>query len=275
MRIPPTPEQIKAGIAGVFDRAAPTYDRVGVDFFAPVGRFLVSRTNPVTGERVLDVGCGRGASALPAAEVVGPTGEVVAIDLARCMVEQLRLSAAEVPWLRAEVGDAEAPPPGPFDVVQAGLVLFFLPDLDAALARYRQVLNPSGRLGFTWFGEPDRGWEPVFDALVAEVPKDQIGPDPGSGGPFGSVESLHAYLAEHGWTNVSTETMVHEARVRDADHWFEWAWSQGYRHLLERLETLGLLESAQERAAVVLSDLAAREGGLSWRAEVRATVAHP
>ncbi len=83
----PTPEQMKAGVAGVFDRAAATYDQVGVDFFRPIGRFLVSRTAPRPGERILDLGCGRGASALPAAEAVGPTGAVLATDLAPTMVE--------------------------------------------------------------------------------------------------------------------------------------------------------------------------------------------
>jgi hypothetical protein len=42
----PSAEEIKASVAGVFDRAAATYDQVGVDFFQPIGRFLVSRTDP-------------------------------------------------------------------------------------------------------------------------------------------------------------------------------------------------------------------------------------
>ena len=84
----PSPEEIKAGVAGVFDRAAATYDQVGVEFFQPIGRFLVSRTDPQPAERVLDVGCGRGASAIPAAEAVGPTGSVLATDLAPSMVKE-------------------------------------------------------------------------------------------------------------------------------------------------------------------------------------------
>jgi ubiquinone/menaquinone biosynthesis C-methylase UbiE len=272
---PPSPERAKAGIAGVFDRAAAAYDQVGVDFFQPAGRFLVSRTDPQPGERVLDVGCGRGASAIPAAEAVGPTGRVLATDLAPAMVEQLRRASDRLPWLQAEVGDAESPPDGPFDVVQAGLVVFFLPSLDTALARYRQVLGPDGRLGFTWFGEPDPRWKPVFGALVADVPQDERSQHPSSGGPFGSVDSMHAHLGAQGWSEVSTETLVHEASVRDADHWFEWLWSQGYRSALESLESQGLLPAARERASAVLGDMLAREGRLSWRAEVRATVARP
>ena len=44
----------KARIAGVFDRAAPTYEQTGVEFFAPPGRALVAAADIGAGERVLD-----------------------------------------------------------------------------------------------------------------------------------------------------------------------------------------------------------------------------
>ena len=270
----PSAEEIKASVAGVFDRAAATYDQVGVDIFQPIGRFLVSRTDPKPGERVLDVGCGRGASAIPAAEAVGPTGSVLATDLAPSMVEEVRRAAGALPWLRAEVGDAEQPPNGPFDIIQAGLVLFFLPSLDTALARYRDQLAGDGRLGFTWFGEPDARWKPVFDALAADLPEGE-GPStrtPGQG-PFVSVATMHDHLAAQGWTDVTTETLLHEVRVRDADHWFEWTWSQGYRFVLEKLEARDLLATARDRVSRLLEEMAARDTRLAWRAEVHATLA--
>lgn len=270
----PTPEEIKAGVAGVFDRAAATYDRVGVEFFQPIGRFLVSRTDPQPGERVLDVGCGRGASAIPAAEAVGPTGSVLATDLAPSMVADMRRATGDLPWLSVEVGDAEKPHDGRFDIVQAGLVLFFLPSLDAALARYRDLLAGGGRLGFTWFGEPDTRWEPVFAALAADLPEGERPSTrtPGQG-PFVSVSRMHDHLSGRGWTDVTTETLVHEVRVRDADHWFEWTWSQGFRFVLEKLEARHLLAAARDRVSRLLEEMAARDGGLAWRAEVHATLA--
>jgi len=272
----PSPDEIKAGVAGVFDRAAATYDQVGVDFFGPVGRFLVDRTAPRPDERVLDVGCGRGASAIPAAEAVGPTGSVLATDLAPSMVEAVRRAARSLPWLRAEVGDAEQPYDGPFDVVQAGLVLFFLPSLDAALVRFRDLLAPAGRLGFTWFGEPDDRWEPVWDAMGADLPEDERPSSRAAGqGAFASLATMHDHLAAQGWRDVTTETMVHEVRVRDADHWFEWSWSQGYRYALENLAARGLLDAARERATPLLEEMAERDGGVRWRAEVHATLARP
>ena len=45
-------DEVKESVAGVFDRAAATYDQTGVEFFGPVGRHLVDLTAPRPGERV-------------------------------------------------------------------------------------------------------------------------------------------------------------------------------------------------------------------------------
>ncbi|HEX6878652.1 MAG TPA: hypothetical protein VF165_23540 [Nocardioidaceae bacterium] len=67
---------VKQAVAGVFDRAASTYDQTGVDFFGAVGRELVDVADPRPGEWVLDLGCGLGASTLLAAERAQPGGRV-------------------------------------------------------------------------------------------------------------------------------------------------------------------------------------------------------
>lgn len=69
-------EQVKQAIAGVFDRASDTYDRTGVDFFQIIGRTLVEQADVQPGDRVLELGSGRGAATFPAAERVGPEGHV-------------------------------------------------------------------------------------------------------------------------------------------------------------------------------------------------------
>jgi hypothetical protein len=114
----------------------------------------------------------------------------------------------------------------------------------------------------------------VFGALAADLPESERPTARTSGqGPFVSVATTHDHLHAQGWTDVTTETLLHEVRVRDADHWFEWTWSQGYRFVLEKLEARGLLTGARDRVSRLLEDMAARDGGLAWRAEVRATLA--
>jgi ubiquinone/menaquinone biosynthesis C-methylase UbiE len=53
-----------AQVAALFDQLADSYDQVGVDYFQPIAEGLVGRLKPQTGERVLDIGCGRGAALL-------------------------------------------------------------------------------------------------------------------------------------------------------------------------------------------------------------------
>jgi O-methyltransferase/aklanonic acid methyltransferase len=80
--------------AGVFERAAQTYERVGPGLFSHYGRRLVELAGLQPGGRVLDVAAGAGAVLLPAAERAGPHGEVVGVDLAAAMVARLRQELA-------------------------------------------------------------------------------------------------------------------------------------------------------------------------------------
>src|SRR5689334_4965853 len=95
----------KARIAGIFDRAAPTYDQTGVEFFGPPGRELVRLAGIAAGQRVLDLGCGRGNVLFPAAEAVGPTGEVIGVDFAPGMLTATTRAAEDHPWVRVTAGD--------------------------------------------------------------------------------------------------------------------------------------------------------------------------
>ncbi|WP_107771626.1 class I SAM-dependent methyltransferase [Nocardioides sediminis] len=260
------------GIAGVFDRAAATYDQVGVRFFGIVAEHLVDRTAPRPGERVLDVGCGRGASALRAARAVGPGGRVLATDLAPRMVEGLRGLATDLPWLESAVGDAADPPAGPWDVVQASLVLFFLPDLRAALDRYREVLSPDGRLGLTWFGAVDTSWEAVHTAVVGGLPEADRPPRVTTAGPFSSVASLEDLLREHGYDDVVTTERRVDVAFTGPGQWWDWSWSQGQRVLLEAHERNGTLAALREAVDPLLEEWAA-EDRLTWWTDVRCTTA--
>jgi trans-aconitate methyltransferase len=269
------PTTAPSGIVGVFDRAAATYDQVGVDFFGTVARHLVDRTAPRHGERVLDLGCGRGASALLAARAVGPSGRVVATDLAPQMVEGVRERASDLRWLRAEVGDAAEPPAGPWHVVQASLVLFFLPDIDTALERYRAVLARRGRLGLTWFGSADESWDQVYGAVVGGLPEQDRPPrSVTTSGPFESVDSLERHLHERGYTDVRTTEHRVEVTFADPEQWWAWTWSQGQRVLLEAHERNGTLDALREAVDPLLAERHATDR-LHWWTDVRCTVARP
>jgi ubiquinone/menaquinone biosynthesis C-methylase UbiE len=99
------------------------------------------------GMKVLDLACGPGTLSKLLAELVGPSGEVVGVDLAEGMLELAR--AAGIPNSRFEVMDIEALefPDASFDAVACGHGLQFAPNLGRALVEARRVLRAGGRFG--------------------------------------------------------------------------------------------------------------------------------
>lgn len=135
---------------------------------------LLAAAAPQPGERVLDVACGTGVVAVAAARVVGPSGEVLGIDLSQRMVEaaQRHADGLGLPNAKFERMDAERLdlPDARFDLVLCALGLMYLPDPGAALREMHRVLRPGGRVVLAVWGERARcGWAPLFGIVDAEV----------------------------------------------------------------------------------------------------------
>ena len=77
-----TPEDANRSVTFTFNAAADAFDNSALGFRDYFGRKTVEKLNLREGARVLDVCCGTGSSAIPAAELVGPSGFVIGIDLA-------------------------------------------------------------------------------------------------------------------------------------------------------------------------------------------------
>jgi arsenite methyltransferase len=102
------------------------------------------------GERVLDLGCGAGTDLLIAAQMTGPTGRAIGIDMTSAMVERARDSAAEMGLDNVEVHEGmieQVPiPDQSVDVVISNGVIDLVPDKDAVFAEIWRVLRGNGRL---------------------------------------------------------------------------------------------------------------------------------
>jgi SAM-dependent methyltransferase len=102
------------------------------------------------GERVLDLGSGAGTDSLIAAQMVGPTGSVIGIDMTPAMLSKARGAAAEAGISNVEFVESEAEhlpfPDGSFDVVISNGVIDLIPDKDAVFAELYRVLTPGGRI---------------------------------------------------------------------------------------------------------------------------------
>ena len=102
------------------------------------------------GERVLDLGCGAGTDTLVAAQMVGPEGRVVGIDMTAEMLAKARAATAELGAKNVELLEAEAERlpfrDASFDVVISNGVIDLIPDKDAVFAELFRVLAPGGRI---------------------------------------------------------------------------------------------------------------------------------
>lgn len=143
----------RAQVPPAFDAAAGAYDRlVGANpgYHANLRRSARRMCLPRRGRgaRVLDAGCGTGASTA-ALLAVSPQAEVVAVDASRGMLQaaQAKSWPASVRFVHArveELGDHHIT--GPFDAILAAYLLRNVADPDRQLRAFRTLLRPGGTL---------------------------------------------------------------------------------------------------------------------------------
>jgi O-methyltransferase/aklanonic acid methyltransferase len=261
----------KATVTAAFNNAAASYDQLGVEFFTPMGRRLVERAAPQPGHRVLDVGCGRGASLFPAADLVGPTGHVLGIDIAPAMVEAARAEAERQGATNVEIRvlDGENPdlPARSFDLVTGSYSLIFIPDAPAAMARYAGLLAGNGRIAFTSPVFTDDTFPflpPLFTDLIPQALLRNL---PLEWQPealrrrfnswLGHVDHLTETMQRAGFRDVEVVDEPVEVVALSGEAWVDWSHTQGMRLLWQHLAPA---ESQQLRERLITALDALRDG---------------
>ena len=133
-------------VAEIFDEWARTGRAEGMERgHAPAARMAFDRLHPGPESRFLDIGCGNGYAARWAA-TASPRGHVVGLDVSTEMIDHARLLSAglsNVEYVAGAFPDVEVPG-GPFDAIFSMEVFYYLPDLDAALRKTRDLLRAGG-----------------------------------------------------------------------------------------------------------------------------------
>ncbi len=142
-----------------------------------VGEQLVRRLGVGAGQRVIDVACGSGNAAIPAAQA---GARVTGVDLAPEMLEMARARAQDagviVEWVEGDAEDLPLPD-AEADVVLSTFGCMFAPRHEVAADELARVLAPGGRLGLcAW--TPDGVFGDFFRIVAGYLPPDPEFVDP-------------------------------------------------------------------------------------------------
>ena len=217
----------------VYSAAADHFD--ALPFWDRYGRRTVERAALRPGERVLDACCGTGASALPAAHAVGPDGAVLGLDLAEAALDHARAKARAQGLGNAEFRVADIERTGldeaSFDAVVCVFGVFFVPDMDAAVAELWRLVRPGGRLAVTVWGP--RFLEPATSAFWAAVERE----DPAAVRAFEPWTRLTspAKLARLLGPGAAVETEAGREPLAAPEDWWPMVLGTGFRATIERL----------------------------------------
>jgi ubiquinone/menaquinone biosynthesis C-methylase UbiE len=177
---------------------------------APFCDFLIDRAKPIAGERVVDVGCGCGATSFAFAEKVAPAGHVLGIDISAPMLARAReLAPANMP-VEFVLADAtvHAFAPASFDLLASRFGVMFFAQPALSFANMRKALRPGGRVVFACWRTPrDNPWLMLpLQAVYQHVPKlPQLGPEDPGPFSFASEERIQRILSEAGFASIALQ----------------------------------------------------------------------
>jgi len=234
----------KARAVATYNAAADHYDDPANSFWERFGRATIERLRPAVGSRVLDVCCGSGASALPAAEWVGPGGSVLGIDLAENLLELARAKAAKRKLEQTEFrsGDLlDMPLRGErFDAVVCVFGVFFVADMRAAVRALWRAVRPGGKLAVTTWGP--HFFEPSTTAFWNAVR--EVRPDLFKGfNPWDRIcdpQALPALLRDSGVENAEIVAEAGSHPIRSPEAWWSAVLGSGYRGTVDQLNAAAL-----------------------------------
>ena len=200
----------------------------------PVSERMLDMARVSPGMHVLDVACGRGEPAVPAAHRVGPHGRVLAVDLVEGLLQtaQERASREGLQNIEFLVADAEALRVGArrFDVATLRWGLMYMPAPERALTSIHRALKPGGVLVIASWAEPARVPYASLPRRILAHYRDVPEPSPDGPGVFRHADPsrLTSALRRAGFSvEASEELEVPVVEARDGRGIVAWLRQMG------------------------------------------------
>jgi ubiquinone/menaquinone biosynthesis C-methylase UbiE len=219
------PVQYKTSTLTQWEEAAEAWHRWGPtieDWLGTATARMLDAGQLTEGSRVLDVAAGAGGQTLEAARRVGPSGHVLATDIAPAILGYAAKAASEAGLTTVSTreldGENLTVEPGAFDAVISRVGLIYFPDRRAALAGMHAALRPGGRLSAVVYSTADRN--AFFAIPVGIIRRRAQLPPPAHGqpGPFslGTPGVAEQVLAEAGFREIAVEVVPSPLRMPSA-----------------------------------------------------------
>ncbi len=213
--------------------------------------------------RVLDIGCGTGASTIDAARLA-PKGSALGVDLSSAMLRVARVTVEREGLVNAsfEQADAQIHPfvPDSFDVAISRTSAMFFADKPTAFANIARALRPGGHLALlVWQSVPTNEW---FLEISTALTAGRRLPTPPPNGPqpfsMSDPDRTRSWLVASGFGDVEVEGVA-------APMWFGADIDDALRFILGQVGWMlnGLDDSGRRRAIDDLSSRIARHQGLN------------
>ncbi len=179
----------------------------------PFGGAALRKASARSGERVVDVGCGCGATVLALAAAVGPAGHVLGVDVSGPMLGRARERAAALPNVTLLRADAAIHPfDGRAELLFSRFGVMFFGDPAAAFGNLRRALAPGGRLAFAcWRSLAENEWMAVPAQAVRSALPSLPASDPSGPGPlaFADPARVRRILGGAGFGEIELEPFDH------------------------------------------------------------------
>lgn len=230
----------KIKVATTYNYAADHFDDAPLAFWDSSGRRTIERLALKSGSIVLDVGCGTGASAIPAAQAVGAEGKVIGVDLAEKLLEQARTKAAQHQLQNIEfrLGDMTdlGFPDNYFDAVISVFSIFFVPNMAELVQELWRMVKPGGKLAITTWGHSF--FEPVYSVWREAVRIER--PDLYSAfNPWDRIslpEQLQSLLQNSGITNAEIVPESRSQPFKSPQDWWTIVLGSGLRGTIDEMD---------------------------------------